>query len=180
MRKNNEGETIKSLPPRGRWRVKRAGRSLRVRTQSTRFMASATLKCRGLLPTPRLCAELPSSGRRAQSCLSSHLWGSPLPQKNIWALNGRPMVAPTIKTSVFSFFSSHFQEVKNISTFFKKGVDKAFSLWYNTCVIQRQQVPVKADAFLPRRWIESLFVRSIFLHGCKCACRKEDFFISKI
>ena len=45
----------------------------------------------------------------------------------------------------------HFQKTKNISTFFKKGVDKPFSLWYNTCVIQRQQVPVKADAFLPRR-----------------------------
>ena len=40
---------------------------------------------------------------------------------------------------------------KLFSTFFQKGVDKPSRLWYNTCVIQRQQVPVKADAFLPRR-----------------------------
>lgn len=124
MRKNNEGETIKSLPPRGRWRVKRAGRSLRVRTQSTRFMASATLKCRGLLPTPRLCAELPSSRRRAQSCLSSHLWGSPLPQKNIRALNGRPMVVPTIKHLFFRSFPLVFKKQKIFQLFSKKGLTK--------------------------------------------------------
>ena len=45
----------------------------------------------------------------------------------------------------------HFQKPKNFFTFFQKGVDKLFRLWYNTSVIQRQQVPVKADAFLPRR-----------------------------
>ena len=49
--------------------------------------------------------------------------------------------------------------------FFEKGVDKPFSLWYYICVIQRQQVPVKA-AFaqlscrgatkLPYNWSVSL------------------------
>ena len=54
--------------------VMRPGRSLRVRTQSTRFIASATLKYRRLLPAPRLSAALPSSRRRALNCLNFHLW----------------------------------------------------------------------------------------------------------
>ena len=44
-----------------------------------------------------------------------------------------------------------FKKQKIFQLFFKKGIDKPSRLWYNTCVIQRQQVPVKADAFLPRR-----------------------------
>jgi len=34
--------------------------------------------------------------------------------------------------------------------FFEKGVDKREKIVYNTVVILRQQVPVKAKAFLPR------------------------------
>ena len=54
---------------------------------------------------------------------------------------------------------------KLFSLFSKKGIDKPSWLWYNTCVIQRQQVPVKADAFLPRRCFELQKCVSIFLHG---------------
>ena len=51
-------------------------------------------------------------------------------------------------------------------TFFQKGLDKAFLSWYNTTVIQRQQVPVKvAQALLPCR---GATISSIYLYSVKC------------
>ena len=47
----------------------------------------------------------------------------------------------------FRSLSPFFQKPKNFFTFFQKGLDKAFTLCYNTFVIQRQQVPVKAKSF---------------------------------
>ncbi len=47
-------------------------------------------------------------------------------------------------------------------------------------VIQRQQVPVKAQAFLPRREIELQKCDEVFLFGVVCASEKKDFFIRSI
>jgi len=49
------------------------------------------------------------------------------------------------KKSEFAFHKNKKRRKKaKISTFFGKAVDKSFHLWYNSSVIQRQQVPVKA------------------------------------
>ena len=68
-------------------------------------------------------------------------------QNIIKSIVGR-WLAAAVKSFLFHPIS---KKPKTFSTFFKKGIDKPLRLWYNTCVIQRQQVPVKAKAFLPRR-----------------------------
>ena len=62
---------------------------------------------------------------------------------------------------------------KNIFTFFKKRLDKRKRLWYNLCVIRRQQVPVKAYSFPAEEKIESLFcVFNLSSRRPVCAGRK--------
>ena len=40
-------------------------------------------------------------------------------------------------------------------------------IWYNTCVIQRQQVPVKAQALLPRKILYlNIYVNVSLSLGC--------------
>lgn len=56
------------------------------------------------------------------------------------------------------------------STFFEKGVDKPFPLWYYICVIQRQQVPVKAAfAQLSCRGATKLPYIEVCLSSCRSA-----------
>jgi len=58
---------------------------------------------------------------------------------------------------------------------FKKVLTKEMNCDIMFCVIQRQQVPVKAQAFLPRREIELQRCDTIFLFGEVCVAGGKIF-----